>query len=419
MNQSTVQESRGLFFILGVAVVLLAALPGSAANLVDVRIGVHDEYTRVVLESDAAASCEIESSGSDELVLRLGAGSGEKMVASERSTHLRWVRVKSADPGSSRVHIALRGPVEVKKLVLREPDRVVLDLRAAPEPAAVPEAPAPPAPSPEPAAEAAPEPAVPAAEETDAGEAEMAAPTAIPEPDPGAVVDVEEEVRTPAPTPPPRARPPQRVAVPPSPAPEKGVLDGLPAPLNQPLVLGAVLALVLAFVLAFVIMRQRSAAAAEEPITPFAAGEPFSVDEKAEEAAQPEAEQAVEAADDEAEEGEVVGEASLFDEPAEEAEPSKEAQGELPVAAAEETPEAPPAAEPPPGPGASPELEERFSRLEQRLEEVVDVSDRLSRQVAAQTEELRVQRAAIARTQRVLRDLSRSNEEPTEPVPKT
>ena len=127
MKQSTVSKSRGLFFVLGAAVVFLAALPGSAANLVDVRIGLHDEYTRVVLESDAAASCEIESSGSDELVLRLGAGSGEKMVASTRSAHLRWVRVKSAAPGSSRVHIALHGPVAVKKLVLREPDRVVLD----------------------------------------------------------------------------------------------------------------------------------------------------------------------------------------------------------------------------------------------------------------------------------------------------
>jgi len=415
VSQSTVQKSRGLFFILGAAVVFLAALPGSAANLVDVRIGVHDEYTRVVLESDAAVSCEIESSGSEELVLRLAAGSGEKMVASARSAHLRWVRVKSADAGSSRIHIALRGPVEVKKLVLRAPDRVVLDLRAAPETAATPEAPAPPAPSPEPAAEATPEPAAPAAEETDAGGVEAAAPTAVPEPDPGAVVDVEEEVRTPAPTPPQRARPPARVAVPPSPAAEKGTLDGLPAPLNQPLVLGAVLALVLAFVLAFVIMRHRGAAGAEEPITPFAAGEPFSVDEQSEAAAQPDEEEVGDAAA----EGEVVGEASLFDEPEEATEPSEEAQGESPVTAPEEAPEAPPAVEPSPGSGASPEAEERFSRLEQRLEEVVDVSDRLSRQVAAQTEELRVQRAAIARTQRVLRDLSRSNEEPTEPVPKT
>jgi hypothetical protein len=258
--------------------------------------------------------------------------------------------------------------------------------------------------------EATPEPAAPpAAEETDAGEAVTAAPTAIPEPDPGAMLAVGEEAETPVPTPPQRARSPQRVAVPPRPPAEKGILDGLPAPLDQPLVLGAVLALVLAFILAFVIMRQRSAAEAEEPITPFAAGEPFSVDEQAEVAAQPDEEKA----DDAAEEAPVEGEASLFDEPAE------EPQGELATVPPEEAPEAPPTVEPAAGPGASPELEERFAQLEQRLTEVVEVNDRLSRQVAAQTEELRVQRAAIARTQRVLRDLSRSSEEPTEPVPKT
>ena len=43
--------------------------------------------------------------------------------------------------------------------------------------------------------------------------------------------------------------------------------------------------------------------------------------------------------------------------------------------------------------------------------------ERLERQVAAQSEELRVQRAAIARTQRALRSLSRSEEEQaTEPA---
>jgi hypothetical protein len=39
--------------------------------------------------------------------------------------------------------------------------------------------------------------------------------------------------------------------------------------------------------------------------------------------------------------------------------------------------------------------------------------------VAAQTEELRVQRAAIARTQRAVRNMSQSTEDgPTEPAPR-
>lgn len=63
------------------------------------------------------------------------------------------------------------------------------------------------------------------------------------------------------------------------------------------------------------------------------------------------------------------------------------------------------------------EFEQRVSGLESKLEEVSEAKERLERQVAAQTEELRVQRAAIARTQRALRNMSRPDDEsPTEPA---
>ena len=63
------------------------------------------------------------------------------------------------------------------------------------------------------------------------------------------------------------------------------------------------------------------------------------------------------------------------------------------------------------------ELERRVAQLETRLDESVDARERLERQVAAQSEELRVQRAAIARTQRALRSLNRGEEEQaTEPA---
>jgi hypothetical protein len=64
------------------------------------------------------------------------------------------------------------------------------------------------------------------------------------------------------------------------------------------------------------------------------------------------------------------------------------------------------------------ELERRVAHLEKRLEEVAEVKDRLDRQLATQNEELRVQRAAIARTQRVLRNLSQNPDPATEPAPK-
>jgi septal ring factor EnvC (AmiA/AmiB activator) len=56
------------------------------------------------------------------------------------------------------------------------------------------------------------------------------------------------------------------------------------------------------------------------------------------------------------------------------------------------------------------------AHLEKRLEEVAEVKDRLDRQLATQNEELRVQRAAIARTQRVLRNLSQNPDSATEPA---
>jgi hypothetical protein len=63
------------------------------------------------------------------------------------------------------------------------------------------------------------------------------------------------------------------------------------------------------------------------------------------------------------------------------------------------------------------ELERRMAQLEGKLQEANEARERLERQVAAQSEELRVQRAAIARTQRALRTMSRGDEDKaTEPA---
>jgi hypothetical protein len=63
------------------------------------------------------------------------------------------------------------------------------------------------------------------------------------------------------------------------------------------------------------------------------------------------------------------------------------------------------------------DLERRVAQLEARLDESTEARERLERQVATQAEELRVQRVAIARTQRALRGLNRSDEEQaTEPA---
>jgi hypothetical protein len=442
VNQPTVQRSSRVIFVLGAALLWLAALPATAANLKDVRIGVHEQYTRIVLETDASAPCEIQSSGDEALVLRLNADSGVKEIAGKQSAHLTSVEVVPVDVGLSEIRIALRGPVEVKKLVLTAPDRVVLDLREAQgagagAPAAKPSAP----PTPRPGAAAIPAPAAgaparkpdslsrapsqpmpvepiePAPEEGEEVELEEEAPApALPEPDRSAVLGAGEAVEKPVPGTPASPTLPRPLPVPPPREAERGLLGALPAPLDQPLVLAGIAA-ALILVLAFLALRRRGAKAEHEAITPFAAGEPFSVDEKlgaAQELGAAEGREGPEAALP-------IGlgaEASLFDQPVGEVEPS----GEEPAAGTtmdreEEAAAVPPADKVAPGPGQ--EFERRVAQLEERMEEVIDAKDRLGRQLAAQTEELRVQRAAIARTQRVLRDLTRPDDEPTEPAPKT
>ena len=63
------------------------------------------------------------------------------------------------------------------------------------------------------------------------------------------------------------------------------------------------------------------------------------------------------------------------------------------------------------------EFESRLVKLETQLDEANDARERLERQFTAQAEELRVQRAAIARTQRALRGMNRGEaEQATEPA---
>ena len=65
------------------------------------------------------------------------------------------------------------------------------------------------------------------------------------------------------------------------------------------------------------------------------------------------------------------------------------------------------------------EIESRLSALEGRLDEFVEWKSRVEKQIGAQTEELRVQRAAIARTQRAVRQMSRPEAVEPDPVSET
>jgi len=508
------------------------AAPGSAANLVEVRVGRHAEFTRVVLEMDAPTRYELTGQGEGELRVRLFANAAPRRLGSKSSV-LREVVIESDAAGAvARLALTKSASVDVKQMVLDNPPRIVLDLiprtalaRApvtvtakkgpAPAIAKAEPAPAPPAPAAEaaapPAAEPAPAPAPqaerqepaepprPAAEAKPAAEpAPLAAPDAAAKDaeadeapadeaaeraarDAAAQAELDRLAGVPSMTePPPQAAAPapakgapgsesaagaggaaegaaagegdedaagleegegydaeaaEVAAMPSHPrAPAPGPLGFLPQPFDDPLVLGVVVVL-LGLIGALVVLRQRAArsAEAEASANPFAAAEAFAL------AGAPGASR---------EAGEAWASAAA---------PPDQALGPLFANAAERGADAPPASifdvaeedagryeectppasalvvvdseEAAPGVAGSEaleenvmrvveELERRIAHLETRLEEVADAKERLERHVAAQTEELRVQRAAIARTQRVLRTIAKPEDLATEPVPK-
>ena len=506
----------GAQLALAVSLVLWLPLPALAAKLVEVRVGRHPGYTRVVLQTDSPAGYELTRSKSGNILIVLDADASPRRLAS-KSEVLREVIVESTGEGALARLKLRRTDVAVKEMVLKSPPRIVLDLTpGVPQPTRVaskPAAAAPKTPSePEPVEVAAAEPSPAAVQPpesargpeptpvstagaaaggrladskvkssaeaksgvagapdsetrggsetgsgSDAALAVETPPGADPEPteaadasedrgtaeadsekavvaaaaEPAAEDIAKAELRE-MPKPPPveRRKPvhPAPAAMPQTP----GALAFLPSPFDDPLVLGGIGGL-LVLVVALVAVRRRGAHRAEEDLdSPFAPSEPLTGEEapvattESFDVPAPAEETSADgdlpvmpgfAGDAEAPKGFEVGD-SLFAREAE-AEEEKESDGRAfaPASVVEMG-----AAEAPPLGGdvmrAVEELERRMGQMETRLEEVVDAKERLERQVSAQTEELRVQRAAIARTQRVLRNVSRPEDEATEPAPK-
>lgn len=479
---------------LGVAVLATAAPAVAAGRILDVRIGRHDEFTRIVFELDAQATHQIEQkAGATELVIKLGAGSPAREILSN-SDVVQSVRLEPRG-GETYARVVLRtSRVRVSELTLESPPRLVIDVRpgepAAPMPAAAPAAkptppvvakPAPPAPAVAPARPApavAPPPPVPlgATEDEDEDEIEeveldeLAETEILVQADTDAAADdaadAEAEVAAAAaasasptkpaapPAPTATARPAPTPVLPPTTTSEapRGIADYLPKGINPLFLVGAV-ALLAGFLLWGLLgRRDRTAreveAADESPANVFADrptpawGETGATPETAPSAAAPTIE--VPPADElAAEEPAPASDLPLFTPRTEEL-PAIEAAEEDDMPAPLERGATPRhlsvvPVEPPPAPepvaaafGAAPaapapsfdvgsrvsDLERRIALLERKLEDAADVRERLERQVVAQTEELRVQRAAIARTQRVLRTLARPDDLPIEPAPR-
>jgi hypothetical protein len=116
--------------------VVAAACAGAAAaaNLTDLRVGVHGDHTRVVLETDGQAPYIVDVNDREVIVHVDAAAAAEAVTA--KSPHLIWAKVEPTPIGAD-VRLSLKQPVDVKWLVLTGPHRIVLDLypkKGAPEP---------------------------------------------------------------------------------------------------------------------------------------------------------------------------------------------------------------------------------------------------------------------------------------------
>ena len=461
----------------GTLVFMLISLPMAtawAAEVVDLRVGVHPDYTRVVFELDRPAAYKIErGGGQSELVVTLEAGSIVREVEASKGLIGRMTLVPTAKGSKARIKLLGKG-LNLKEMILANPPRIVLDISG-----------------PKPKAAGSPAAAKPVAKApTPTREEAKSKPTPTHKPKPAKIIAVPPKATKPiikveAPREPvPAARAPRKQASkPPGSAakraepksPAKGLVVAPPRPVAgeslaaSPKVevesstgsakqIFALVGLVALLVVWVVIRRRRgrvplpskgrmSALSDQEggdAANPFAALESYeATSEVSSSDTQPALDDSPfgETADELAEEEEEIAPGSssglsaggFLRREAESAVRGSSASTQASTqASASETPELTPepsAVDPyEAGRSAGREvaaeamalvrgLEGKVASLQERLGDAVDSRERIERQIAAQNEELRVQRAAIARTQRAVRNISRpdDNEDRSDP----
>lgn len=454
---------------------LAAASSFAEARVVDVRVGLHADHTRVVIELDQPGTHRTTRDASgDSLSIALDAKAARRRVVS-RGPLVSAVSIEPKKDGAV-ARITLREPgVEVSELRLDSPPRIVIDLRRG---SVAKRAPAPIAPAPAPAAPAATDDAdeiaeapspddspAPAAKRT--GRDPFATPSgyealvAAQRSAGGGLAPVESPPAAPAPAP-ANAPPPREAGPPPTPArPSIARVEAPPAVVTPPVsapasvpapgasLLGRIASvdaapfvLLLVGLLAVWFVYRRLAAsrtrrvALDEDADLF--GDAIEARDEAPAHVAPAEPAGPLFAWDSSRESEAVEREderpavalSLVPppepEPEHEFETGPDAEPALEVAVLEAVePEAAAGwttlAVPQDAPTAEPAIaaafEERIARLEATIEELRDARERLERFAAAQNEELRVQRAAIARTQRVIRGLTRSEDGTEGPQP--
>ncbi|MCS5638283.1 MAG: AMIN domain-containing protein, partial [Myxococcota bacterium] len=161
VKRRTQAGARIAFFGAVVLLCLISPLSAQAAQVVDLRIGVHPDYTRVVFELDRPAAYKVErGSGQAELVVSLDAESIARKVKPSNSL-IDSIRLEPTATGSQARIALTRDGLNLKEMILANPPRIVLDVivpegELAKAPVAAPKAAAPTrSPAPKPRAKAA------------------------------------------------------------------------------------------------------------------------------------------------------------------------------------------------------------------------------------------------------------------------
>ena len=420
---------------------LLLAAPAWSAEIVDVRIGRHPEFTRIVFELDQQTGYRIKRTQRD-LIVTLEATS--KAWSIGRRGSVESVQV-DAGATESVAKIRLRNTdVRVQEMILANPARIVLDLKGevpvAPRAAAKPSAEKPvsrPAPQPvvkKPVSRPAPQPVVEKPVARPAPEPLVEKPIArpvpemprapAPAPEPDVPLDIEPmpsfvKVAPAPPAPKPVVAPPK----PPKPMVASGIQGAVSKLLANPMLLGGgAAAAIVVIALLVVVLRRRRAIPNDLDVTAIA-GDADAAGSGAVAGAEDDLFGDLDSALADAGAAETRTRSSIppsgssifdDDDPMKVA-TSKQGDAQMKQDLSDMPTSATAARSSSTGSGDMGrivrELQSRMAALETKLEEANEARERLERQVAAQSEELRVQRAAIARTQRALRSMSRSDDD--------
>ncbi|MFV1978180.1 MAG: hypothetical protein ACC649_02395, partial [Myxococcota bacterium] len=125
------QHATGLRRAIGIGLLLfLIAAPAQANRIVQIRVGNHPTFTRLVFEMDAFTGYQVErragKGGAEQLTVTLEASTPRREITS-KSVGIESVQIAEG-VGQAIAQIRLRKPgLQMKEMILSNPPRIVLD----------------------------------------------------------------------------------------------------------------------------------------------------------------------------------------------------------------------------------------------------------------------------------------------------